>query len=148
MQRKNSILMRRGIAMIMAIAVIVVLGTIMALSLSLTAETSKKTTDLYLHEQAKLLARSATEYTLLFLSGEDRSSSCTTSLSAIYPKDNKMFDINISVLYIGLDECSNYINSVNDSRSKGSIILDVVVTSVKNLSTEPIRYHRRTLQKL
>ena len=62
MQRKNSFLkvsaLRRksgGFAMIMAIVVIVVIATIMALSISLTAQTTKRTSDLYLYDQADVL---------------------------------------------------------------------------------------------
>ena len=75
------------------------------------------------------------------------------------PENSGKFDINISVQYIGLsagnanNECTpaqNYINNsdVDDPNSKGSILLDVIVSADKNLTTEPIRYHRRTLQKL
>ena len=82
MQRKNSFLKntflkkvrsynrraRSGMAMIMAITVLVVMATIMALSLALTTQTSKQTTDLYLYEQAVLVSQSAAEYSLLQLS--------------------------------------------------------------------------------
>lgn len=163
MQRKNHILKnsRSGIAMIMAIAVIIILATIMALSLQITAQTSKQTINDYLHEQAILLTRSATEYTLLRISAQDRNTSgCLTTLNGTYaPDGNTMFDMNISIRYIGLsggsgvNECSvsqSYILNadVDDPNSKGSILLDVVVTADPSLTTEPIRYHRRTLQKL
>ena len=165
MQRKNRILKqhRRGIAMIMAIAVIVILGTIMALTLQMTAQTTKQTINDYIHEQAILLTRSATEYTLLRISGVNRNSpaGCLTNLNGTY---NTIYDINISWQYIGLSnegasidpsgECTvaqSYIRNidVDDTNSKGSILLDVVVSvNDKNITSEPIRYHRRTLQKL
>ncbi len=164
MQRKNHILNqhRRGIAMIMAIAVILILSTIMALTLQMTTQTTKQTTNDYLHEQAILLTRSATEYTLLRISDVNRSapSGCLTNLNGTY---NNIYDINISWQYIGLsDECTtagdNYINvtdgdgindDVDDDNSRGSILLDVIVSvNDENVATEPIRYHRRTLQKL
>ncbi len=164
MQRKNHILKghRRGIAMIMAIMVIVVLATIMALMLQMTATTSKQTLNDYLHEQAILLTRSATEYALLRISGTNRALGCLTTLNTTYaPSGPALYDINMSWQYIGLsagngnNECTpaqSYIlnANVNDADSKGSIILDVIVTARadQNLTTEPIRYHRRTLQKL
>ncbi len=163
MQRKNYILKnsRHGIAMIMAIAVIIILGTIMAASLQVTAQTSKQTVNDYLHEQAILLTRSATEYTLLRISAQDRNASgCLDTLNGTYaPNGNNLFDINISIKYIGLsggnvvNECTtaqSYIlnSDINDTNSKGSILLDVVVTADKSITTEPIRYIRRTLQKL
>jgi len=71
MQRKNSILKHNGMAMIMAIAVIVVIATIMALSMAMTAQTTKRTNDLYLYEQSILMSKSATEYALLQISEKD-----------------------------------------------------------------------------
>ena len=156
MQRKNRILKqhRRGIAMIMAIAVIVILTTIMALTLQMTTQTTKQTINDYIHKQAILLTRSATEYTLLRISGVDRTTtSCLRSLHGTY---QQYYDIDIAIQYIGLSgECTgandNYIVDANvtDPNSKGSVILDVVVSvNDKNITSEPIRYHRRTLQKL
>ncbi|MEA3522543.1 MAG: type II secretion system protein, partial [Campylobacterota bacterium] len=143
-------------------AVIVVLGTIMAMSLQITAQTSKQTVNDYLHEQAILLTRSATEYTLLRISAQDRNSTsgCLTALNGTYaPDETPLFDMNVSIRYIGLsgggalNECTsgeNYIQNtdVSDDNSKGSILLDIIVTADESLTTEPIRYHRRTLQKL
>jgi hypothetical protein len=162
MQRKNYLLKRRGIAMIMAIAVIIILSTIMALTLSLTAETTKRTTDIYLYEQAQLLAKGAAEYAILAVSGYDRTASgdCLTSINAVYPDNGsttKIFDINVSLQYIGLD-CdgaaggdADFLDSVDTPQSEGTVIMDVVVTcndATSNACSEPIRYHRRTLQKL
>ncbi len=145
---------RRGIAMIMAIAVIVILGTIMALTLALSSDTTKRTVDNYIHEQAILLTRSATELAILEISGTSLANFCNlTTLNAVYPSDdsNKIFDINTSIHYIGFNCSTNadYIASINTPESNGTILIDVIVTSSDDLGlTEPIRYHRRTLQKL
>ena len=40
---------RAGMAMIMAIAVIVIIGTIMALSIAMTTQTTKRNLDMYLY---------------------------------------------------------------------------------------------------
>ena len=56
---------RTGFAMIMAIAVIVIISTIMALSLALTTQTAKQTVDIYLYEQSVLYSKSAAELALL-----------------------------------------------------------------------------------
>ena len=141
--------------MIMAIIVIVVLTTIMALTLNLTSQTTKQTTDLYLREQAVLLAKSAAEYTLLAISGHDRgaggNTDCLGSVNAVYPSAaNPIFDINVTMQYIGFN-CANgfnYINSISTPESNGSVLMDIAVTSTANSSTEQIRYFRRTLQKL
>jgi hypothetical protein len=133
----------------------------MALMLNLTAQSSKQTTNDYLHEQAILLTRSAIEVALLKISAQDRSTSCLTKIDLTYPDSPKIFDINISIRYIGLsgtstlNECNateSYIlnSNVSNTESKGSILLDVLVSTSpeSNITTEPIRYHRRTLQKL
>ena len=160
MQRKNSFLnpsKRKGFAMIMAIILIVVLTSIMALTLTLTSQTSKQTTDLYLREQAVLLAQSAAEYTMLAISGKDRDTShvgggCLGQVNAFYPSStNPIFDINVSIKYIGLN-CGggmDYISSITTPESNGTVLLDITVVSHDTTtSTEPIRYFRRTLQKL
>jgi len=159
MQRKNNFLTsskRSGFAMIMAIILIVVLTTIMALTLTLTSQTTKQTTDLYLREQAVLLAQSAAEYTLLAISGKDRNTThagggCLGAVNAQYPSSvNPIFDINVSIKYIGLG-CGgtmDYIPSITTPESNGTVLLDITVSSVANASTEPIRYFRRTIQKL
>lgn len=162
MQRKNSFLSpskKKGFAMIMAIIVIVVLTTIMALSLHLTSQTTKQTTDIYLREQAVLLAQSAAEYTLLAISGYPRgtngNTTCLGSVSAKYPSNtNPIFNINVNIGYIGLN-CQafsgsgyNYIPTITTPESNGTVLLDITVTSAPSASTEPIRYFRRTIQKL
>ena len=163
MQRENNILIkhknnRAGFAMMMAIMVIVIIATLMAASLSMTSETSKRTTDVYMHEQALLLTRSATEYALLKLSGENRAAggACLNNIQMAYPTNaaaTKLFDININISYYGLETvCNNSLNPAPNNiitpESAGTILLDVMVSSNQNLPIEPIRYHRRTLQKL
>ena len=85
--------------MIMAIAAIVVLGTLMAMMLNMSTDTTKRTFDNFLHEQAMLLTRSATEYALLEISGSNLcnpGSTPITSLSAVYPATGatKIFSYN------------------------------------------------------
>jgi hypothetical protein len=156
MQRKNRILKRRGMAMIMAIFFILIISGIMATVIYLTATTTKKTEDLYLHEQAVALTRSATEYALLAVSGHNSTAlqNCINHIDAQYPSDtNPIFDINITLRYIGFGgltgTCDDYIATIQTPESNGSILMDVTVTSNSNINmNEPIRYHRRTLQKM
>jgi type II secretory pathway pseudopilin PulG len=151
MQRKNSILRKthkNGIAMIMAIAAIVIIATIMALALSLTTQTTKRTNDIYLYEQASLLSKSATEYALLRIA-QDGACSHTNDLNFV--QDN-IYDINISVKYIYTNLCPTATDSyttVETAEQNGSILIDVAVSvNDTTVSSEPIRYFRRTLQKL
>ena len=155
MQRKNSILKsthKSGMAMIMAITVIVIMATIMALSLSLTTQTTKKTSDLYLYEQATILSHSAAEYAMLRASLVTPCSFKGTSFSY-----NNTFDINISMQYIANNPSACHTNANANTieystiafpASNGTVIMDITVSSKDDISTEPIRYFRRSIQKL
>lgn len=165
MQRKNCLLRtpknkKSGFAMIMAMAVIVVLATIMAISLAMTSKTAKSTADLYIYEQAILLSKSATEYALLRIS---QAAPCVeTSLNFTKDPfndddDNGIFDINISMRYIYTDltTCTatggtNYFTTpITTEESNGSVLMDVTVTvDDDTIVSEPIRYFRRSIQKL
>ena len=160
MQRKNSILNvsshgvtnRSGMAMIMAIAVIVIVATILALSLSLTSQTTKKTTDLYLYEQAAILSHSAAEYAMLKISQANPCSIDTLNYSY-----NNIYDINTSMFYISFagSACDTNATDIGRRRgttthltSDGTVILDVSVTTRPGITSEPVRYFRRSIQKL
>ncbi len=155
MQRKNHILKHRGFAMIMAIVLLIVISTIMAVSISMSTTTTARTTNEYLHEQAMLLTSSATEYAVLAISGHDRiaNNNCINTINAVYPSAaNPMFDVNITMQYVGLNAaagCNQYIATIATPETNGTVLMDVTVTSSNELNlTEPIRYERRTLQKL
>jgi len=152
MQRKNNILIsaRSGIAMIMAISVIVIVATIMALSLALTSQTSKKSSDLYLYEQSVLLSKSATEYALLRIAQDGP----CTHINDLNFNQDKFYDINISLLYI-YDNTTNPCTAtqtyatVTTPEQNGSVLMDVTVSVTDpTVVSEPIRYFRRTIQKL
>jgi len=153
MQRKNNILKstHNGMAMIMAIAVIVIIGTIMTLSLSLTSQTVKRTTDLYLYEQSVLLSKSATEYALLKISQDNNITNPCGTTSLNFPQD-EIYDINISILYVYTNLCPTNANSfttVTTDEQNGSVLIDVSVSVTDvTVTSEPIRYFRRTIQKL
>jgi len=161
MQRKNYILIhtakrrsKRAMAMIMAIMVIVVLSTIMALSLRLSSQTTKQTTDIYLQEQAALLTKSATEFALLQISLNNSPSDPCHVQQLNFQQD--FYDVNISVKYSytsypSTTLCPNDIRfaPITTAEQNGSVLLDVAVSvNDGNISTEPIRYFRRTIQKL
>ncbi len=145
MQRKNNILKssRSGMAMIMAIAVIVILATIMALSLALTAETGKRTTDIYLYEQAALYAKSVAELALLDIAQNGCSDTFDTTFDGIY-------DANVTMRYVydgALPAtCANSYFTITTPEQNGSVLMDITVST--NEGTEPISYFRRSIQKL
>ncbi len=154
---------RKGFAMIMAIFFMIVIATLLSYMLSTTTETAKRTTNTYVNEQAQLLAKSAVEYALLHVSGYDRDGAddvvgtgddnCSNGFNIQYsPNGNAMFDINVSISYIGLSAisgCNDYVDNILTAESNGTMLIDVYVQDTAALMlSEPIRYHRRTLQKL
>ena len=157
MQRKNNILrkpkgtFKNAMAMIMAIGVIVIISTIMALALALSSQTTKRTIDLYLYEQAVLLAKSSVEYALLRISLDNNATDPCNVSSLNFQQD--YYDVNISMRY-------SYVNPPTSCNGKtfatvitpeqnGSVLLDIAVTlNDSTITTEPIRYFRRTIQKL
>lgn len=154
MQRKNNFLKssRNAMALVMAIAVVVIIGTIMALSMALTVQTGKRTTDLYLYEQSVLLSKSATEYALLLIA---QNPPCT-NLDTTFVQDSIYnIDISISYIYDNVDGALCAANggtlyaTVATTKQNGSALIDVAVSVTNvNVATEPIRYFRRTIQKL
>jgi len=95
--------------------------------------------------QAQLLAKSATEFAILRISGFDKSSGrCLENINL----NANPFDINITIWYFfkqPLTNCTQTIATDIKPQYDGEAIIDVVVST--KLSTEPIIYHRRTLQK-
>ena len=124
--------------------------------LSLSSTTVKSTTDIYLKEQAELLLRSATEYALLALSGHNHASNCLQNITITYPSSvpsQVTHEANVTIMYIG-----NGINCPGNVLSNSltlpadanlTTIIDTVVTvnQANTGITEPIRLHRRTIQK-
>ena len=152
---------RNAFAMIMAIFFMIVIATLLSYMLSSTTETAKRTVNTYVNEQAQLLAKSAVEYTILRVSGHDRSVNCLTNFNAEYYGEvtplpaHPLFDINVTISYFGFGTgCTNLLpniaGTIQTAESNGTMMIDVYVRSNKDgldLS-EPISYHRRTLQKL
>lgn len=156
MQRKNHILKtyphkkRGAFAIIMAIAVIVIISTIMALSLALTSQTSKRTTDLYLYEQAVLYSKSAAELALLDIA---KANPCTV-LTRAYTFDT-IYDADITMRYVytAPSPCANAADNyftIATPEQSGSVLMDITVSirADANITAEPIHYFRRTIQKL
>ena len=154
---------RSGFAMIMAIFFMIVIATLLSYMLSSTTETAKRTTNLYVTEQAQLMAKSGVEYAILAVSGHDRNTAgCINQINTHYPDTAPyLFDINISIQYFGFGSvpagtgvtCNTLTatsGSISTAESNGTMMIDVYVQNNEAglLLSEPIRYHRRTLQKL
>ena len=151
--------MRKGFSLITAIIFIVLVSTIAALALSFSTFSTKQTSDLFLREQAELLVQSGTEYALLAISGHDiKTNGCLNAINAQYPQAGAtaMFNINVTINYLGRglasasnNNCNILSDLVATDDSNITVIIDTIVstTTDNNISTEPIRLHRRTIQK-
>lgn len=150
--------MRKGFTLITAVLFIILVSTIALLALMLSSFSTKQTSDLYLHEQAELLLQSGTEFALLAISGHDiaTTGNCINTINAQYPQAgaNALFDINMTISYLGsglplAPACNTLSNTIVTPESNVTVIIDTIVetTPGNNVSTEPIRLHRRTIQK-
>ena len=145
--------MRRGFGLITAIVIMITVATLMTLMIGLSSTSVKVTLDLYLKEQAELLSRSATEYALLAISGHDNSVNCIQNINIAYPQTNPTHEANVTIWYLGSGlpaSCNNVLsNSIDTNESNLTVIIDTVVSVNQANSgvTEPIRVHRRTIQK-
>lgn len=172
MQTKNYFLNRRlkhtnarsGFALIAAVFLLIIISAMLTVMLSQSAETAKKTVNNYLHEQAILLAYGATEFAVLRISQTDRSTGCIQTINASYPNaGSPMFNITTTVNYFWSDDatlgadrssvmgagCASPFPLLSTVESHGFARIDVIVESAAGLNLdEPIRFHRRTLQKL
>lgn len=159
MQRKNNLLMplksptnHNGFAMIIAVIVMITIATIIMFTLSKSTQTVKRTADSYLYEQAELHTKSAIEYALFRIAGEGCINNLNFTLDTIY-------DVNITARYVytgattnvaGTTNCNEYINPyITTNEQNGSVLMDIVISiDSADTGTDPIRYFRRTIQKL
>lgn len=147
--------MRRGFSLVTAIVILITVATLMTLMMTLSSTTTKSTMDIFLKEQAEILARSSTEYALLAISGHETNSTtgCLENIFIHYPNSTTpTHEINISIAYIGssIPNCTNVLeNNIETNESNMTAIIDTIVSVDMNNTgaTEPIRIHRRTIQK-
>lgn len=146
--------MRRGFTMVIAIFFMVLVATLGAFALNLSSATAKHTTDIFLREQAELLAQGATEMAVERILSNPNQLSGTNCpganfLSTRFPDntENRLFDIRVDVIQIfgDINGCGT---AISTDASKGTVILDVTVTANQNITNTPVRFHRRTIQKL
>ncbi len=147
--------MRKGFSLITAIIIMMAVSVLMTMMISLSSVTVKSTMDIYFKEQAQLLARSAVEYAVLATSGHDNRQSCVEHVNVLYPSvDNPTHEMNVTLWYLGngIVNCNTVLdNNVSTDDSNLTAIVDVVVNVLENNNTgitEPIRIHKRTIQKL
>ena len=149
---------RGGFAMILAIFIVVLVALGGVMLLGKAALGSKFIGDNYLRAQAELLAQSATEFGVMRAQGFDISGgNCLENLNITVNDATgtmAMYDANISYAYsfrgAQFAGCTvPHVLAVNTGKDT-MMLLDVTVSTRTdaNLSTEPIRIHKRTWQKL
>ena len=133
--------MKKSFAMLLAIAFIVVLGTIGTLMLYFSSITLKQTSDNYISIQSELYAKSATEFAIQALESRDyKNDGCINKIDI----NTTLYEINMTFHYF-LTNCPTDCNcsSIVTKESNGTVMINTYVKS----KVDNIRYFRQTLQK-
>ncbi|MCI6343749.1 MAG: hypothetical protein MR769_03585 [Campylobacter sp.] len=125
--------MKKGFSLILAIIFILLVASIGALSMSISSSSAKTSVNLFIHEQAKLLADGAAEYAIMKVQQNDFAATCVDEIEINYPNNtNPTFKANISITYIGdretIQHCTNGI--VSEKTGLESIIISGQVRSL------------------
>lgn len=124
--------MKKGFSLILAIIFILLVASIGALSMAISSSSAKTSVNLFIHEQAKLLADGAAEYAIMKVQQNDFTATCVDEIEINYPnEDSPTFKANISITYIGdektIEKCANKI--VSEKTGLQSIIISGQVRS-------------------
>ena len=125
--------MKKGFSLILAIIFILLVASIGALSMSISSSSAKTSVNLFIHEQAKLLADGAVEYAIMKVQQNNFAATCVDEIEINYPNDTSpTFKANISITYIGdigtIQHCTNQI--VSEKTGLESIIISGQVRSL------------------
>ena len=125
--------MKKGFSLILAIIFILLVASIGALSMSISSSSAKTSVNLFIHEQAKLLADGAAEYAIMKVQQNNFAATCVDEIEINYPNDTSpTFKANISITYIGdrgtIQHCAKQI--VSEKTGLQSIIISGQVRSL------------------
>ena len=125
--------MKKGFSLILAIIFILLVASIGALSMSISSSSAKTSVNLFIHEQAKLLADGAVEYAIMKVQQNNFADTCVDEIEINYPNGTSpTFKANISITYIGdgetIQHCTNQIAS--EKTGLQSIIISGQVRSL------------------
>lgn len=136
--------MKKGFSLILAIIFILLVASIGALSMAISSSSAKTSVNLFIHEQAKLLADGAAEYAIMKVQQNDFTATCIDEIEINYPNDkdkNPTFRANISITYIGdkdtIKNCANKIES--EKTGLQAIIISGQVRSLLDEGTNNFR---------
>ena len=141
--------MKKGFSLILAIIFILLVASIGALSMSISSSSAKTSVNLFIHEQAKLLADGAVEYAIMKVQQNNFATTCVDEIEIKYPNGTSpTFRANISITYIfdggTIKNCTNIIDS--DKTGLQSIIISGQVRSLLENSRENLAYSFTTTQ--
>ena len=125
--------MKKGFSLILAIIFILLVASIGVLSMAISSSSAKTSVNLFIHEQAKLLADGAAEYAIMKVQQNNFAATCVDEIEINYPNDTSpTFKANISITYIGdigtIQHCTNQI--VSEKTGLESIIISGQVRSL------------------
>ena len=134
--------MKKGFSLILAIIFILLVASIGALSMAISSSSAKTSVNLFIHEQAKLLADGAAEYAIMKVQQNDFATTCVDEIEINYPNGTSpTFRANISITYIGdgetIQHCTNQI--VSEKTGLQSIIISGQVRSLLDDETSNFR---------
>lgn len=144
--------MRRGFTLIAAIFFVVIASSICMLALSIATTSVRQNSEIYLREQSELVARAATEYAVLAVLSNDFYKAGAVCIgdknNPIKGEFGELFTFEVFVKYFGdMGVCNGDAVAVT-GLNQGTVLLDVFVSSKPGKATNPINFHKRTLQKL
>ncbi|WP_457593410.1 hypothetical protein [Hydrogenimonas sp.] len=145
---------RGAFALWQAIAVILILGGIMVVTMRFASIGAHHTADSYTKEQAELFLRSATEIAMLQISGHDRSGGCLQRVRVVSRDRKFTADINITRYYLLKSSpdfalCGPLAYPIESEESHGMVMMETVVTSdpTNPRVVHPVRIIRRGIQR-
>ncbi|NLY03991.1 MAG: type II secretion system protein [Campylobacter sp.] len=148
--------MKKGFSLLIAVIFMVILAILGMLALNFSTQSVKQTTDIYLKEQAEILAINATQLAVLLMQEHNYSVNCLEQVNINYPDNTSpIFTAKVDIRYLNEDliSCGTILNNpsknMGDSYADGNntALLDVTVESTSAVATEPIKYFRRTIQR-
>ena len=151
MKRQNQ---REAFSMFTAIVVIILMASVSMLVMNMSGKLVKETTAQYQREQALLLANSYTEYAVMAITANDRSTDdCLSTINGTVDG----YSARIHIAYIGtsaiMGTCEStrkLSESVTTTTTPLTVIIDAYIDydDLDNPNGPSITYHRRTVQKI
>lgn len=144
---------RKAFSMLTAIIVIVIMATVGVLVMSMSGKLVKETTAQYQREQAVLLANSYTEYAVMAVTANDRTTTCLSTINGTW----NGYSARIHIAYIGttaaIGTCTGtrkLSETVTTTSTPLTIIVDAYIdyNDLDNTDGPNMTYHKRTVQKI